>query len=168
MATPGQPLFVVEDVSHYEFAATVDAAAAMRGLQRGSKARVRVDALGGREFDGTVVELEGGADAITQTRNVRISLPADTALHSGLFGRAIFCCRERKALLVPRSALNERGQIASVFVLNADGIARLRMVTIGRAFGDLVEILTGLSEGDRVAANPQGRALDGKKVSVTP
>lgn len=168
MATPGQPLLVVEDASHYELEATVDASAVTRGLRRGSKARVRIDALDGREFEGTVTEMESGADATSQTIRVKVALPDDAALRSGLFGRALFCCRQGSALVIPRGALVERGQLSGVYALDAGGIARLRMLTLGRAMGDRVEVLSGLAEGDRIAAHPQGRALDGKKVSVAP
>lgn len=168
MALPGQTLFVLDDPAKYELQVTVDASAIARGLKRGTKARVRIDALPGRELAGTVTEMEAGADAASQTVRAKVALPADAGLQSGLFGRALFCCREGQALAIPRSAIIERGQLSGVYALDAEGIARLRVITLGRVLGDRVEILSGLAEGDRIVSDPQGRALDGKKVSVAP
>jgi RND family efflux transporter MFP subunit len=170
MAAPGAPLLVVENGSRYRMEATVDAsAAAARGLKRGTKARVRLDALPGREFEGTVVELEAGADPASQTVRARLDLPRDPALRSGLFGRAVVCCGERRALVVPCAAVVERGQLRGVYAVDAQGIARLRLVTLGREMGARPpdcrrEVLSGLGEGDRIVAGPAGRELDGKKV----
>jgi RND family efflux transporter MFP subunit len=164
MALPGVPLLVLEETSRYRLEVTVDAAAGA-GLRRGSQARVELDALPGRSFAGTVAELEAGADAGSQTIAVKVELPRDPAIRSGLFGRAWFARGQRSALLVPRAHLLERGQLAGVYVVDQQGIARLRMVTRGRAFGEVVEILSGLSDGERIVANPAGRELAGKQVT---
>lgn len=168
MALPGQALFALEDPAKYELHATADVSAQARGVKRGTKARVRLDALPGRELEGAVAEMEAGADIASQTVRVRIALPPDPALQTGLFGRAWLCCREGMTLTVPRSAILERGQLSGVYALDAGNVARLRIVTLGRLLGDRMEILSGLSEGDRIVADPQGRTLDGKKVSIMP
>lgn len=164
MAMPGMPLLVVEETSRYRLEATVDAASAAV-LRRGAKARVELDALPGRTFDAAVSELEAGADSGSHTVAVKVDLPRDAAIRSGLFGRAWFARGERQALLIPRGNLVERGQLTGVYVVDAQGIARLRIVTLGRSFGDVVEILSGLSDGDRIVADPAGRELDGKQVN---
>jgi RND family efflux transporter MFP subunit len=163
MAMPGMPLLVVEETSRYRLEATVDAASAA-ALRRGAKARVELDALPGRSFDASVSELEAGADPGSHTVAVKVDLPRDAAIRSGLFGRAWFARGERQALLIPRGNLVERGQLTGVYVVDAQGIARLRIVTLGRSFGEVVEILSGLSEGDRIVTDPAGRELDGKQV----
>ncbi|MBI3661744.1 MAG: efflux RND transporter periplasmic adaptor subunit [Acidobacteria bacterium] len=171
MAAPGMPLVVVEDASRYRIEVTVDASAAAQ-VKRGSKARVELDALPGKIFAGTVAELEAGADAASHTVRARIDLPRDRAIRSGLFGRAWFARGERKAIALPAGAILHRGQLHGVYVLDAEGIARLRMVTLGRTIGEPFgaaqdrreEILSGISEGERVVMEPAGRELDGKKV----
>lgn len=164
MAMPGMPLLVVEQTSRYRLEATVDAASAA-SLHRGAKARVELDAIPGRAFDAAVAELEAGADPGSHTVAVKVDLPRHAAIRSGLFGRAWFARGERQALLIPRGNLVERGQLTGVYVVDAQGIARLRIVTLGRSFGEVVEILSGLSDGDRIVADPAGRELDGKQVN---
>lgn len=164
MAMPGMPLLVVEETSRYRLEATVDAASG-GALRRGSKARVELDALPSRTFEGTVSELEAGADPTSHTLAVKVDLPRDAAIRSGLFGRAWFAHSERQALIVPRGHLVERGQLTGVYVVDEQGMARLRIVTLGRARDGVVEILSGLNAGDRIVADPGTRELDGKKVN---
>jgi hypothetical protein len=55
---------------------------------------------------------------------------------------------KESALLVPRDAMND----GAVWVIDNAGIASLRPVTTGLAAADLVEILVGVTEGERVVA----------------
>ena len=142
---------------------TLDAARAA-GITRGAPARVRLDSVPGHDLSGKVAEIEAGAESASQTLRIKIDLPADPALRSGLFGRAWFPRGERKALALPRTAIIERGQLRGVYALDKDRIARLRLVTLGAEAGDHVEILSGLSEGETVLLDPAGRELDGRKV----
>jgi RND family efflux transporter MFP subunit len=167
LAAPGMPLVTIEDASRYQAVVTFDAADA-GAIRRGVKVSVRLDALPNREFEGTVAELEAGADPASHTVSTRIALPRDPALRSGLFVRAAFRRGERRALAIPRSAVVERGQLTAVYALDDRGLARLRIVTLGRGFNDRVEVLSGLGEGDRVVMDPGARELDGKKVEVSP
>jgi RND family efflux transporter MFP subunit len=163
MASPGVPLLELEDASRYRIEVTFDAADAA-GAQRGSKARVELDALPGKSFSGTLVEMESGAETASHTVRARIELPRDAAIRSGLFGRAFFARGEKKAIALPHAAILHRGQLHGVYVVDADGIARLRMVMLGRSLGEKMEILSGLSEGERVVMDAANRELDGKRV----
>jgi RND family efflux transporter MFP subunit len=162
MVTPGMTLLVVEDPSRYRLEVTVTAS--LPGLVRGSTARIALDNLPGKQFQGKVVELEAGADPASHTVQAKIELPANPAIRSGLFGRAWFRRGERKAIVVPGSAVVERGQLRGVYVLDRSDIAQWRLVTLGAAVGANVEILSGLGEGERVVTDPGGNSLDGKKI----
>ncbi len=160
---PGTPLLVVEDKSKYRMEVTLDAASAS-GMQRGTTARVEVDALPGRSFEGKVTEVQAGAEAGSQTLQAKIELPSDPALRSGLFGRAWFRRGEKAALAIPRTALVERGQLKGVYALDKDQVARFRLITVGAKAGDHVEVLSGLAEGERIVLNPGTQSIDGRKV----
>jgi len=163
MAAPGVPLLVVEATSQYRLEVTVDTAEAAN-VKRGTKARVELDALPGKGFKGSVVEIEAGAETASHTVRARIELPHDAAIRSGLFGRAWFARGEKKAIALPPSAILHRGQLHGVYAVDAQGVARLRMVTLGRSIGDKTEILSGLGDGERVVLDVANRDLDGKKV----
>jgi len=96
---------------------------------------------------------------------VKIDLPALPGLRSGMFGRAAFAAGKRGALLVPQSAVVERGQIRSVYVVEGD-TARLRFVTLGEERDDQREVLSGLTAGERIVVMPAPLLSDGARVAI--
>jgi len=127
---------------------------------------VTIDALGSSPLPGKVEQIVPAADAASRSFLVKVELPRDAPLRSGLFGRAQFSRGERSALLIPRTAVVERGQLQGVYVLDADQIAGLRYVTLGKSVGEKVEILSGLQDGEKLAAAPTDQELSGKKILV--
>ena len=95
---------------------------------------------------------------------MKIELPTDTRLRSGLFGRAQFSRGERQALLIPRSAVVERGQLQGVFVLDPNKLASLRYVALGRSLRSDIEVLTGLQGGEWIVAKPEKLDLNSKRI----
>jgi RND family efflux transporter MFP subunit len=165
LATPGMPLLTVENPSQFRLEAFVNESE-MAAVRLGGTCGVVIDALGGKSIPGKVSQLVPAADPATRTVLVKIDLPAQAGLQSGLFGRARFPRGERKTLVVPKTALVERGQLRGVYVVGSDQIASLRFVTLGDPSGDGFEVLTGLDAGERVVANATGRDLAGRRVEV--
>jgi hypothetical protein len=93
-------------------------------------------------------------------------MPSDSRLRSGLFGRAQFSRGSRLSLLVPQTAVVERGQLQAVYVLDPKKIANLRYVTLGKTSGSEVEVLAGLQEGERLVAKPDDLDLNGKRIEA--
>ncbi len=165
LASPGVPLFVVEDGSKFRLEATVDEQS-MGAVKLGQTVPVRVDSLGGKSFDGKVVQIVPAADASSRSFLVKVELPKDPAIRSGLFGRAQFPVGSREGLPVPKPAVIQRGSMQAVYVLGPDQIASLRYITLGDQIADKFEVLSGLETGERVVANPGNRELNGKRVEV--
>jgi len=92
-------------------------------------------------------------------------VPGDARVRSGQFGRARFRGPARQTLTVPAAALLRRGQMTFVFTAGADGVARLRPVSIAEATGDRVELLAGVHDGERVVTNPPVTLVDGNRVA---
>jgi RND family efflux transporter MFP subunit len=98
------------------------------------------------------------ADPNTHTFNVRLQLPGgDTGLYPGMTVKVAFATGEAKRLLVPASALVQRGELLGVYVLDEHGAA-LRQLRIGHRYADRVEVLAGLDDGERVATDPAAAA----------
>ncbi len=165
LASPGMPIFTVEDARHYRLEATVNEND-LQYVRTGQQVSVAIDALGNQALKGKVAQIVPAADAASRTFLVKIDLPTDTLLRSGLFGRAQFSRGERQALLIPRSALVERGQLQGIYVLDQSRVASLRYVTLGKPSGNEVEVLTGLQDGERLVAKPGALDLNGKRIEA--
>jgi RND family efflux transporter MFP subunit len=165
MATPGAPLLSVEETSLYRLVVTIGAENT-RDIHIGTPVRVQLDAFPGKSFAGRVAEIEPGANPASHTVQVKIDLPHDPSLRSGLFGRAWFRQGERQALLVPDSAILDRGQLRGLYVVDAAGTIHLRLVTLGKHVDGGRIVLSGLDPGNRVVTNPGARDLDGERVEA--
>jgi RND family efflux transporter MFP subunit len=165
LAAPGMPLLVMEDTRHFRLEATVDESE-IRHVHLGQAVPVAIDALARQDLPGRVAQIVPAADPASRSFTVKLDLPAQPDMRSGLFGRAQFTRGQRDSLLLPRAAVIDRGQLQGVYVLDQDMIAQLRYVTLGRRVGERVEILSGLESGERVVAEPGERELGGKRIEV--
>ncbi|MGH9643695.1 MAG: efflux RND transporter periplasmic adaptor subunit [Terriglobales bacterium] len=163
LASPGTPIFTVEDLRRYRLEATVNETD-LRYVRQGQPVSVLVDALGDRELKGKVIEIVPAADSASRSFLVKVELPSEPALRSGLFGRAQFSRGERSALLIPRTAIVERGQLQGIYVLDQNRIAGLRYITLGKPSAQQVEVLAGLQPGEMLIGDPGSRELSGRKI----
>jgi RND family efflux transporter MFP subunit len=162
MAAPGTPLMRVEDTRGFRLDVRVDESR-IGQIPPGATVSVSLDSgMGGspRIVSGTVAEVSRAVDADARAFLVKIMLPADGGLRSGMFGRAHFRTQPRRALTVPAAAIVQRGQMTSVFVVEKD-TARVRLVNVRGT-----EVLAGLSDGDVVIVRPPAAMSDGRRVRV--
>jgi multidrug efflux pump subunit AcrA (membrane-fusion protein) len=160
LASPGTPLFTVEDNSAYRLNATVEESR-IKYFKRSQKVTVRVDALE-EDLPGRVTEIVPVADPASRSFTVKIDLPSHPRLRSGLFGRVLFPGEMRKSLTIPISSVIIRGQLSGVFVVDPAEKARFQLVKTGEAEGDRVEVLSGLEEGDLVVTHPVEQVSEGQ------
>lgn len=165
LASPGSPLFTIESTGHYRLEASVNEND-VRYVGIGQQVRVIVDALETAEQKGKVVQIVPAADSVSRSFLVKIELPANAGIRSGLFARAQFFRGQRSSLLIPQTAVVARGQLQGVYVLDQNRIATLRYLTLGKAEGPSVEVLAGLQEGERLVAKPGERDLSGKRIEA--
>lgn len=164
LAAPGAPLLTIER-DGYRLEASVEASK-LGAIHPGQAVSVTLDGID-RSIDARVSEIVPAVDAASRAYIVKIDLPADSAVRSGIFGRAKFQLGSRPVLAIPFAAVTERGQLQSVFVAE-NGAARTRLITLGDRAKDQVEVLSGLSAGERVIVPvPQG-LVDGAQVEVKP
>jgi RND family efflux transporter MFP subunit len=165
MATPGAPLVTIEHEGAYRLEAAVEESR-VKSIHTGQPVSVNLEALD-RTLDARVSEIVPAVDAASRAYTVKIDLPALAELRSGMFGRAVFSSGARNVLAVPAAAVTERGQLQSVVVADG-GYAHTRMVTIGQKSGDRVEVLSGLSAGEKVICPLPPGLADGARVEAHP
>ena len=124
---------------------------------------LRTDAFPERRLEAKVREITPMGDVNAKTFRIKAALPDDTPLKPGMSVEANIVTREKpNALLVPADAL----QGNAVFVIDGDHVRR-REVAVGIRGTRAVEILSGLKDGERVAAPAPTDLKDGARVLVT-
>jgi multidrug efflux pump subunit AcrA (membrane-fusion protein) len=71
-------------------------------------------------------------------------------------------------LLVPSDAMIVRSDGAQVAVVRSDHTVHLQKIEVGRDYGDRIEVLKGLREGDMIVSNPSDVAREGVQVDAVP
>jgi len=112
---------------------------------------------------GNVSEVVPVIDPASRTFTAKVDI-SGKGLRSGIFGRAYLPMGSRRGMTVPKIAMKEQGALTSVWVVGKDSIARMRLVRAGRIIGDQVEILSGISPGERIIVSGVEMVIDGAKV----
>ena len=137
-------------------------------IKLGQIAKLSVREFPGVNFQGKVTHTAGALDTASRTllTEVQVSNP-DGRLLAGMYCGVDFeVTNAAPPLIIPVSALISDSQGTQVAVVDAQGIAHYKSVTLGRDYGTTVEVLTGLEKTDKVVTNPGERLSDGVKVRI--
>jgi RND family efflux transporter MFP subunit len=167
LASPGMPLLQIDQAGALQLQATVDESE-IGAIHKGMKTQVAIDGASSANIAGTIAEIDPAADPSTHSFLVKIDLPSSSQLRAGMYGTAEFANGVRSAILIPQSAVVARGSLNCAYVLDSQGIAQLRYVTLGASQGDLVEVLSGISANERLVDAPADRDLAGKRIEAQP
>jgi RND family efflux transporter MFP subunit len=155
--SPGDPLVRVSDLSRIQVLLQVSTSQS-RELAIGQQA-----VLPDYQITGQVTRIALQADPETRLLEVELTFPGSagstgrSVVPGGLVTASVVIGEKESALLVPRDAMNE----GAVWVIDNAGIASLRPVKTGLAAADLVEILDGVTEGERVVIAGASLLSDG-------
>lgn len=162
MATPGSPLFVIEQIDSLKVEVSLPED---QRVAVGQRVLVDIEAIGQR-VEGRVLAQVQAADPSSRTFRVKVVIGnIDDRIGSGMYARALLLESSRDALLVPLTALVRKGQLEGVYVVS-DGRAQLRWLRLGRQRGAAYEVLSGLNEGDEVVVEPPNTLRAGRRVEV--
>ena len=127
--------------------------------------QARVALSDGLSVQAKTITISPQASAISHTFTVRVNLPeGDYHVYPGMFTKVAFVVGTESQLVIPKQAVAYRGEVSAVYVQSADGQLGLQQVVLGRhAAGDIV-VLSGLSEGDKIALDPVQAAIQVKSV----
>ena len=144
------PLFVVTDPTSLWL--RIDASEAdLAALKAGEKISLQVKQYPNEHFAGVIRHVGDFVDPTTRTIRVRGEVPnPDRRLKGGMFATALIELPPTQALLVPSAAVFLVGEQRYVFVEEATGRYILRAVQAGPERGGLIEILSGVKEGEKV------------------
>jgi len=137
-------------------------------LTLGQQATLRLDAYPDTQFVGTVSRIDPTVNTKTRTANVEIRFVNDSGIiKPGMFGFVSISLPSKNALLVNRDVLikQEGTGIFYVFKVQNDTASRVNVIT-GDNFGSLVEIKSGLEDGDTVVTTGKMKIKTGSKVKI--
>jgi membrane fusion protein, multidrug efflux system len=163
----GAPMFVVVDPGSMRLEGSVSAAE-LGSVRIGAPVRFTVTGYPGQTFTGTVARINPAADPVTRQVPVIVSIPnAQGALVSGLFAEGRVQAESRQGVMVPASAVDERGVQPVVVRLNGGKAERVN-VTLGvrDPETDRVEIVSGIAAGDTLLVGAALGTTPGTPVTV--
>jgi RND family efflux transporter MFP subunit len=150
--SPGQPL--LSGLSLEQLRVVVDLPQKYADLAR-SERQATVTLADGRVLETGKLTFYPYANPETHTFRLRLRLnEPNGSLFPGMLVKVSVPVASREALWVPASALIQRSELRAVFVLDSQDQPRLRQVRLGARENDRLEVLAGLSEGERVVTNP--------------
>jgi len=170
MAMPGRPLVTLYDPASLRVTVSVPQSVAV-GLQKDSVVRIQLPGLSvAREWvTSSRTDVLPTVDPGTHSVQLRMALPppapgaagaSSTALAPGMFARVFLpgAAGDPARLSVPSRAVVRHAEMTGLYVVGEDGRPVLRQVRLGLVQGDSVEVLSGVSVGERVALDPQAAA----------
>jgi RND family efflux transporter MFP subunit len=165
LASPGTPFLTMEKEGEYD----ADLVLPERHIQTVSldmEVQVSVPALGQAVLAGQIDRIVPLADARSRSFQLKVRLPQEAPLRSGMFARVNIPVGGAGLLLIPATAIVSQGQLDGIFKVDADQIAHFRLVRVGRTYADQVEILAGIKPGDRYVQTPPVTLADGARIEV--
>ena len=173
MAMPGRPLITLYDPSALRVTATVPQTA-IAETATGLGAKIEFPGLppDRQWLIPSHVQVLPTVDPGTHTVEVRMELPHDLPrISPGMFARAWLPARPSSGsqdgagttlplvrLFVPSNAIVRRAEVTALYVVEGNARPMLRQVRLGERINDNIEILSGVSAGERVALDPQAAA----------
>lgn len=155
-ARPGQP--VMSGISLEELRVILDVPQSLIPTVRDGS-EVLVYLPGGRTFSAKKLTVFPFADPGSNTFKVRVDLPKGVkVLFPGMFVKTGILTGEKQELVISEAAVVYRSEVTGVYVQSGEGRLHFRQVRLGRDLGDALVVLSGLTEGERVAIDPVSAA----------
>lgn len=166
-AAPGGQLFDIVDVSSLKLRVTANERQVVQ-LAVGSKVNIIVPAFANEKFTGTITFIAPKADnSLNYPVEIKLDNVKSNKLKAGMYASATFSFGDQEPIiLIPRSSFVGSVNSNKVYVIEKEGIATIREVAPGVVFGQQVEILGGLKEGDVVITTGQINLVDGSKIEI--
>ncbi|WP_274475769.1 efflux RND transporter periplasmic adaptor subunit [Mangrovimonas aestuarii] len=169
LANPGRPLVALESSGKgFEIQASIPESE-IASVKLGDSVSVTITSTG-TDLKGTISEVSTSAQHTGGQFLVKVALDSSGKnLMSGMYATVkipVEKVSNQTAVLIPTSALVNKGQLNGVYTVSEKGTAILRWLRLGRTYGKQVEVLSGLGLNETYIVNAQGKLYNGVKVNV--
>ena len=159
LVAPGRPILALADEKDYRLYVSVEES--LRNIIREGDP-VTIQFTSGSPVPTKVARVVPDVDPRTRTFTVKVMIPPTlTGIRPGMFGRAIFHLPEQKTLLIPYKSVVQRGQLEFTYVVTPKNLCQMRLVKLGKRYGDKIEVLSGLEAGEKIIEEDLSKAVDG-------
>ena len=163
MAAPGHPLLFVDQLDRMKIVARLGEKH-VNSVTAGDMVTVHVTSLDHATFKVEVARLISAANPGSRTYDIEMSVENDGRLRPGMFARVDVTTGTRRGVVIPRSAVNERGQLTGVWIVDANSLAQLRWVRLGDDVDGGVEVISGLDGTETLVTSSTKPLAEGDKV----
>jgi len=163
LATPGKPILTIES-SKELFFDTYVAESQISKIHKGEKVDVFMDAIN-QKLEGVIARVVSAGDSITRRYKVKIALQNHDGLLSGMFGRVNFILGKKPAVVIPKSALIEKGGLQGVFVVNKNKEAHFRWLQLGTKTAGSIEVKAGLLANENIILHANTEMREGDLIN---
>jgi RND family efflux transporter MFP subunit len=165
--TPNSTLLSVVDISLVRLVANI-VEKDLRRIAAGQHAGVEVDAFPNEQFGGRIARVAPVLDPATRTAQIEVEIDnPQFRLKPGMYARVNFTVEHRaNTLVVPANALVDVQGQRGVFLPGgpAHDVAKFQAIDVGLTNEDLVEVASGLAEGERVVTTGAAALREGDKI----
>ncbi|MBE0585273.1 MAG: efflux RND transporter periplasmic adaptor subunit [Desulfofustis sp.] len=163
LATPGKPLLQLENEGQLQVLADVPESLVL-ALSIGDELPIHLPAAG-LQITGRIIEIAPTADPRSRTAPIKLAIESSAQIRSGQFARISLPSGTGAAFMVPEDAVLPFGQMERIFLTDGQR-ARLQLVKTGLRHDGAVEILAGVTVGDRVIVSGHRHLQDGQPVTI--
>jgi len=167
IASPGRPLVAIEQSGLFKVTATLPESE-ISSVQKGDTVRLNITAIKATGIQAIVTEVSASGSPQNRQFQVEFKLIQNTdmnRLRSGMFAEILVQDGSSAVIAIPAEALVTRGQLKGVYTLSSDDETLLRWIRTGRTTDNMIEVLSGLQEGERYVTDGESISRDGIKVA---
>ncbi|NVK53371.1 MAG: efflux RND transporter periplasmic adaptor subunit [Flavobacteriaceae bacterium] len=168
MANPSKPLISLENPNVFEVI-TMIPETEINQIKNGTTVNVLVKSIN-KNVKGKVTEVSTSAKKSGGQYIVKIALEAtEVAILSGMFTSVQFPVQKKTAsnvVLIPTKAVVKNGQLSGIYTVSQSNTALLRWLRLGKAYGNQIEVLSGLSANEYYIISAEGKLFNGAKISI--
>lgn len=170
MANPGMPILTIEQNGELQVIASIPENY-IQYIKVGDIAQMELKSLG-ITIDGKVSELSPSAFRTGGQYSMKLAIDTKDKenIRPGMYANILIPNKTGEnitfKIMLDKSSIVYRDQLTGVYVIDDQSQANLRWIRLGKTIGNQVEVLSGLSQNDKIVSKAEGKLYNGVKVSV--
>jgi len=165
LANPGKPLLRLENTTHF-LVKTYLNENQINKIKKGGVVEIHIKS-NGKKLQGIISELSISSNNSGSLYLVKIAINESENIFTGMYVSVDFLGNTlNNTLVIPKSALVQKGQLYGVYTVSLQNTAILRWLRLGKVYGNNIEVLSGLNVDENIIINANGKLFNGAKVTL--